>query len=176
MGARERVPERWLGRIRAAERIIVFVGFAVMAGVVFADVVARELGSGGLPWARQTGVWSNIVVAMFGVGLASASGSHLRPRFADGWLPSSWEPALIRIGEAITAAFCFGFACLVILMTWESYQLQERSAILRVVVWPMQAVIAVAFVLAGIRHLCFTIWTDLRPKPTNAFAVGGGRT
>ncbi len=162
-------PAAWLAGLASIERALVCGAFALMVGVVFADVLARELGSGGLPWARQTGVWANIVVAMFGVGLASGSGAHLRPRFADGWLPASWEPVLERVGEVLTAGFCWAFAALAASMAFESMSFGEKSAILRVPVWPVQGLIGVAFVTAGVRHFLFAIWPELRPKPSNVF-------
>lgn len=144
-----------------------FLAFVLMTAVVFADVVSRELTGSGLPWARQVGVWANIVVTMIGLGIASSTGAHLRPRFADRWLPSSWEPALVRVQESIMAAFSLAFAVLIAVVVFESFVLQERSAILRVVVWPMQLVLVVAFVIAGLRHLGFAVYPELRPEEGN---------
>lgn len=134
-----------------------------MTAVVFADVISREVTGSGLPWARQVGVWANIVVTMIGLGIASSTGAHLRPRFADRWLPASWDPVLVRIQEAIMAAFSLAFAVLIGVVVFDSFVLQERSAILRVVVWPMQLVLVVAFVIAGLRHFGFALYPDLRP-------------
>lgn len=171
MSATRELAAQWLERVRAFERSVVFAAFVVMTGVVFADVVARELGGSGLPWARQTGVWANIVVAMFGVGLASGSGSHLRPRFADRWLPAAWDPVVDRIGELVTAIFCGAFAALVVALAYESGRFGEQSAILRLPVWPMQLVIAIAFALAGLRHVAYAVWPRLKPEASSAFVT-----
>ena len=144
-----------------------FLAFALMAAVVFADVVSREITGSGLPWARQVGVWANIAVTMIGLGIASSTGAHLRPRFADHWLPAAWEPVLIRMQEGIMALFCLAFAVLVSVVVYDSYLLQERSAILRVVVWPMQLVLIVAFGLAAFRHFGFALYPELRPQDTS---------
>ena len=77
-----------LKRLVKAEKWISFVAFTLLITVIFADVVSRELTGSGMHWARQVGVYANIFIVMAGFGLASASGQHLRPRFADGWLPA----------------------------------------------------------------------------------------
>ncbi len=95
-----------LRRLLKAEQWISCVAFAVLVTVIFADVLSRELTGSGMHWARQVGVYANIFIVMAGFGLASASGAHLRPRFADGWLPVSWNAALIRLQEGVMALFC----------------------------------------------------------------------
>ena len=81
------------------------------------------------------------LVTLVGIGLASDSGSHLRPRFADRWLPAGWDPVLARLGEALTAAFCIGFAFVALQVVLETRVLDERSIVLRLWVWPFQAVL-----------------------------------
>lgn len=147
------------------ERAIVVVAFAGMVAVVFADVLAREVTGVGLPWARQVGVYFNIFVVMFGIGLASASGSHLRPRFADNWLPARWEPQLAFLQHALFALFCIAFAVVAADMVLTSIRLDERSEILRLPVWPIQAVIPIVFVIAALRHSIYALRPALRPVP-----------
>ena len=137
-----------LGRI---ERGLTTAAFAVLILVVFSDVVSRELSGAGLHWARQAGVWANVVVVMFGLGVASAGGAHLRPRFADGWLPARFAPQLERLQDAGMAIFCLVFAAIVLDVVVESFALSERSVVLRIVIWPIQAAIPVAFTFAGLQ-------------------------
>lgn len=154
---------RALDAIRHVELAVTCAAFAVLAAVLFADVVVREITGSGLSWARQVGVFANVVVTIVGIGLASASGAHLRPRFADGWVPRAWDPWLVRIGELLTALFCLAFAWLALSVVRETYALDERSVVLRLVVWPFQAVLPAAFVLAALRHACYGLWPALRP-------------
>ena len=119
-----------LTRVGGAERALSFAAFMVLIAVVFADVVSREVTGTGLHWARQAGVYANLFVVMFGIGIASAHGAHLRPRFADHWLPSGWEPALIRIQEGLMALFCLGFAAVAAAVVMDSYAFGERSVVL----------------------------------------------
>lgn len=154
---------RLLEGLRRAELAITCAAFAVLALVIFADVLVREISGSGLAWSRQIGVYANVVVTLVGIGLASASGAHLRPRFTDRWLPAAWDPWLTRIGELLTAVFCLTFAWLALSVVRETYALDERSVVLRLAVWPFQAVLPLAFVLAALRHACYGAWPALRP-------------
>ena len=156
----------WLMRLGQMERAISFAAFMVMIVVVFADVMSREVTGAGLHWARQAGVYANLFVVMFGLGVASANGRHLRPRFADSWLPVSWQPALARMQELLMSLFCIAFAVVALTVVRDSMQLAERSAVLGVLIWPFQAVIPVAFGLAGLRHGLYSLYPALRPDDT----------
>jgi TRAP-type C4-dicarboxylate transport system permease small subunit len=153
----------WVAR---AERFLSFAAFMVLIAVVFADVVSRELTGTGLHWARQAGVYANLFVVMFGIGVASAHGAHLRPRFADRWLPGEWEPALVRIQEGLMAVFCLGFAAVALWVVMESYALGERSVALRIAIWPFQAIIPLVFLIAAFRHGAYAAYSSLRPIET----------
>ncbi len=150
------------------------MAFLVLIAVVFADVMSREITGTGLHWARQAGVYANIVVVMLGLGVASARGAHLRPRFADPWLPARWDPALDRIQDGLMALFCLGFAIVAIGVVMQSYELGERSAVLRLVVWPVQAIIPAVFLVAAFRHGAYATFPRLRP-PGSPRDAGGIR-
>lgn len=152
-----------LGRIGRAERSLSFIAFVLLIVIVFADVVSREVTGTGLHWARQAGVYANLFVVMFGFGLASAHGAHLRPRFADKWLPARWEPGLVRIQEGLMAIFCLGFAFVAILVVVDSHALGAKSAVLRIAIWPFQAVIPLVFLIAAFRHAAYAAFSSLRP-------------
>jgi TRAP-type C4-dicarboxylate transport system permease small subunit len=154
-----------LERIGRFERAVTFGGFIVLIVVVFADVVSREIAGTGLHWARQVGVYANLFVIMFGIGLASSAGTHLRPRFADNWLPASWSGVLDRLQDGLMAIFCLGFAVVAVGMVYEGFELAERSAVLGIVIWPFQAVIPLVFGLATFRHGVYALYPALRPAP-----------
>jgi TRAP-type C4-dicarboxylate transport system permease small subunit len=154
----------WLGWCGRVERTVTFTAFLLMVTVVFADVAARELTGTGLHWARQAGVYANLVVVMLGIGLAAAEAGHLRPRFADGWLPASWDPWLNRVSEGLMALFCLTFAAVAGGVVADSFAMGERSTVLRIVVWPFQAVIPLAFGLAAIRHALYGLYPALAPR------------
>jgi len=154
---------RLLEYLRRAELVITCCAFGILGSVVFADVLMREFTGSGLAWARQVGVYANVVVTIVGIGLASSGGAHLRPRFADKWLPAAWAPALTRIGELLTAIFCLAFAWVALQVVIETYELDERSVVLRLIVWPFQSVLPLAFLVAAARHGAYGLWPGLRP-------------
>ena len=154
-----------LGHLERVERVVTFGCFLILIAVVFADVVSREVAGTGLHWARQVGVYANLFVIMFGIGLASAAGAHLRPRFADGWLPASWSRVLNRLQDAIMAIFCCGFAAIAAGIVYDGFLLIERSAVLGIVVWPFQSVLPLVFLIATFRHGAYASFPALRPMP-----------
>jgi TRAP-type C4-dicarboxylate transport system permease small subunit len=163
--------ERALHRLGAAERIVTCAAFLVLIVAVFADVLSREVTGTGLHWARQAGVYANIVVVLFGLGLASAGGAHLRPRFADAWLPQRCAPALQRLNDFGMAVFCAAFAVVALGMVSDSFALQERSVALLIVIWPFQASVPLAFAVAALRHLVYAGYPELRPADVGALAA-----
>lgn len=161
---------RTLAVLFQVERGIACAAFAVLVIVIFGDVAIRVATGSGLYWARQIGVYANVIVVMFGIGLASANNSHLRPRFADGWLPKSWAPFLDHFGEFLMALFCLVFTAVAFDLVSETYEIDVRSVVLRIIVWPIQGVIPLVFALATLRHSLFAIWPDLRPPEQGALS------
>lgn len=136
----------------------------VMVLVIFGDVAVREVTGTGVHWTRQVGVYANVVLVMFGMGLASASGAHLRPRFADRWLPQHWDSFLNRLANALMSIFCVAACIVAARVVGESFLLEEKSTVLRWSVWPVQSVIPAAFALAAIRHAIFCMFPPLDPN------------
>ncbi len=147
---------RWEQRISAA-------AFLVLTAVLAADVFSRELTGTGLVWARQVGVYANLLLTLAGLGIASAAGAHLRPRFADGWLPIRFHHTAARLQECVMAGACALFALLGVLATHETFTLAERTSLPDWPVWPFQVVIPLVFAVAALRHGCFALWPALRP-------------
>ncbi|MGI9229154.1 MAG: TRAP transporter small permease [Gammaproteobacteria bacterium] len=145
------------------ETTVTTLAFVVLVAAIFADVLAREFTGTGLHWARQVGVYANIIVVMLGIGVASARAGHLRPRFADSWLPARWEPLLETLKDLVMAGFCLVFAGLAAKVTLDALLLQERSVLIGILIWPILAVIPLAFILAAIRHLIYALTPGLRP-------------
>lgn len=158
----------WLKRLDNFERGATFAAFTFMVVAIFADVLWRETTGVGLHWARQAGVYANIFVVMLGLGLASSAGSHLRPKFADSWLPASWDRQINRLAELLTAIFFSAFAAFGARITYSAFMLEERSVLIGVLVWPMMAVIPLAFFIATIRHGAYAINPDWRPDQQQA--------
>jgi TRAP-type C4-dicarboxylate transport system permease small subunit len=156
-----------LALLARVERGITFAAFLVLITVVFLDVVSRELTGSGVHWASQAGVYANVIVVMVGLGVASATGAHLRPRFADRWLPARFNALLERLQELLMALFCAAFAGLGVDIVLETWRLGEVSPVLGNPVWPVQLIVPLAFVIASLRHGLYALWPGLRPVPAN---------
>jgi TRAP-type C4-dicarboxylate transport system permease small subunit len=128
------------------------------------DVVLRELTGNGIPWSHQAGLYANLIVAVFGMGLAAAAGTHLRPRFADGWLPDAWQASLQRLSYLVTALFLLGFAVLGVQLVAETLRLGEIASVLRIPLWPMQALIPLGFTATALRYGCYALHPQLAPE------------
>ena len=159
------------------ERLLTIAAFIVLVLVVFADVVSREVQGAGLFWASQTGVWANVIVVMAGFGLASSAGAHLRPRFADQWLPVSWHATIETLQHIVMALFCLSLGLLASRVVAGSWQLGELSLDLFLPVWPIQLFLPLAFLAGTLRHGLYAFYPSLRPIESNsaAFVVGDDR-
>lgn len=168
--AQHRLVRRVLGVLQTAEKLLAGSAFAVLVLVVFADVLSREITGAGLYWASQVAVWANVIVVMAGFGLASAHGAHLRPRFADTWVPERWAPALETIQHLCMALFSLAFGLLAGRVVAGSWRLGEVSIDLFVPVWPIQIFLPLAFFAAALRHSIYAFVPALRPSDSSALA------
>jgi len=171
----EQVAKRVLVLIGRVERWLCIIAFAVLVAVLFADVLSRELTAAGLHWASQIGVWANVAVVMAGFGLASASGAHLRPRFLDAIFPDSWDSGLRRLQHIFMAVFCAAIGFVSFVVVFESYRLGVVEITLFMPVWPVQALLPLAFFVATVRHLIYAVFARLQPAESGAFDINADR-
>ncbi len=167
----ERLAQRVLAVVSRVERWLCIAAFALLVAVLFADVLSRELTAAGLHWASQIGVWANVAVVMAGFGLASASGAHLRPRFLDELLPASWNDLLGVLQHLLMALFCVAIGWVSLTVVLDSYQLGAVELTLFWPVWPVQALLPLAFFAAALRHLIYAFFARLRPADSGAFDI-----
>lgn len=151
----------WVGRV---ERGITLAAFALMALSLMADVISRRLFMTGLIGATEIAVIGMVAVAMFGIGIATDEGAHLRPRVFDALIPAGMVAGLERIASAVTAVFFGAFAVLAIWMVIESIGLGDRTEILRLPIWTLQAMIALAFTTNALRFLIYAVDPSLHPS------------
>lgn len=152
-----------LNVIGATERWLTISAFALMALALLADVISRRIFLTGLIGATEIAVVGMVAVAMFGIGVATDTGAHLRPRLFDFLIPKSFEPVLDRLVSAVTAAFFAVFAGLAVWMVIESVILSDRTEILRLPIWTLQMMIAAAFITNFIRFAAYAIDPGLKP-------------
>ncbi len=154
---------RLLAAIRTGEVALTSAAFAILVIVIFADVVWRWTTGSGIFWAREVGVFANIVLTIIGIGIASSDGTHLRPRFFDRVFPPAWDRTLTRIQELRTAVGFALRAWIAVRVVQETISLEDRSIVLRWLIWPVQLVLPVAFALGALRHGIFGLVPSLRP-------------
>lgn len=173
MSLDERVAWALLAALSRLERVVTIAAFLVLILVLFADVLSRELTGAGLTWARQIGVLANVFLTLVGIGIASAHGTHLRPRFADGWVSESWTPVLETLQDLLMAVFCMAVAAVATIAVRETFLLEERLAVLHWAVWPFQMVLPAVFMVASLRHGLMAVYPKLRPRVSGPIDAAG---
>jgi TRAP-type C4-dicarboxylate transport system permease small subunit len=153
-----------LAAMRRAEVVVTTAAFLMLIAVIFGDVLMRRITGSGIVWAREVGVFANIALTIIGIGLASADGTHLRPRVFDRLVPRSWDPAMTRIQEALTAIAFGVLAWIAFSVVRETIALDDRSFVLRWAVWPIQACLPLAFAAGFVRHGIYALDPSLRPQ------------
>ena len=130
--------------LRRLEEIGTALAFAVMVLVLGWDILGREVFGGGKIWATPIAVYCNVVIAFIGMGVASAGGAHLRPKFLDNAAPAALDGAFNRLTDIGFALFSFGAAWLCLKVVRESIDLAETDPVLQWQVWPFQIILVVA--------------------------------
>lgn len=159
-----RISKIYLKSAFEAEKAIVFVTFAAMLGALLADVIGREIFGRGVFGSVKFAVYALILCAMAGFGLSTASGSHLRPQFLDFLSQGRSETFVRRIGHIASMAILLMLAWGALNMVAFSRMIEERDLTLDWLVWPVQLILPVAFVLSALRHLIYAVYPALMPE------------
>jgi len=147
------------------EATICALAFAAAVIALMADVVGREVFGHGVFGAQRVAVWATAVAGLVGFALVTAESGHLRPRFADGWLPRAAEPVIERVADLVSATICVFLGSHAIDFVRSSYELGDRGVGITILVWPLQIILPWMFLSSAFRYLCFAAWPDLRPAP-----------
>lgn len=145
------------------EKAVAFAVFVLMLAALAADVIGREVFGHGVFGAVKFSVYALIYCAMAGFGIATASGSHLRPKLLDKVLPLAWRPMAVRLGQFASVAILLLLAWAGLTFVQQAWALQERDVTLNVLIWPVQLALPLGFVLSALRHLCWGVFSDLLP-------------
>lgn len=171
--AARRLVEAW----HRVECWIAVAAFGFIAAILVLDVLGREIlgpglqllgvdaGATGIFASQRLSVYALVIGAFCGIGIATATGSHLVPRVAFGWIPAAWGPAMDRLADVLTAAFLCGVVYFGFQFVSSSYEIDLRAPVLDWSVWPFQLAIPLGFLSAAARYACFAVWPDLRPQP-----------
>ena len=158
------------------ECYVAVAAFGFIALILLLDVLGRELLgpivrlfglklATGIFASQKMSVFALVIGSFAGIGIATATGSHLVPRVAFGWVPTHWGPWLDRLADLITAVFLAGVAYYGFKFVFSSMSIDLRAPVLNWPVWPIQLSIPLGFLSAAGRYLLFAIWPDLRPVP-----------
>ncbi len=158
--------QRLLAWLRAFEATICVVAFAGAAIALIADVLGREFFGSGIFGAQRFAVWATAIAGLVGFALVTADGGHLRPRFADGWLPKAMAPIIDRLSDLISALILIGLGVYAVDFVLGSYRLGEVGLAIRIPIWPIQIILPWMFFSSALRHLAFAAWPVLRPTPS----------
>jgi TRAP-type C4-dicarboxylate transport system permease small subunit len=167
------IADRW----HQLECWIAVAAFAFIAVILLLDVLGREILGPlirllGFP-ATATGIFASQKLSIFalvigsfaGIGIATATASHLVPRVGFGWIPASWEPWFNRLADLITGLFLVGVAYYAWIFVESSMATDLRAPVLDWPVWPIQLAIPIGFLSAAGRYFMYAAWPSIRPQP-----------
>ena len=168
-----RVVEVW----HRGECWVAVAAFGFIAGIMLLDVIGRELlgpllrfvglnpGATGIFAAQKLSVFALVIGSFVGIGIATATGSHIAPRFAYGWVPASWGPFMDRLADVLTGLFLLAVAWYGFKFVGSSLKTDLRAPVLDWPVWPIQLSIPLGFVSAAGRYFFYAVWPALKPLP-----------
>lgn len=151
------------------EGAVAAIAFVMAATAILADVVGREFFGQGIWGSTKFAVFGAVTAGFLGLGLATHAGMHLRPKFADGWLPKPLEPVMARLSPLVTAILYFCVAWYAGLYVHETRIAGQAAPVLEFPLWLIQILMPYAFVSNGVRNLIYAVSPDLAPKPRGVF-------
>jgi len=160
----------------SVECLIAVAAFGFIAVVLIVDVAGRELltpiyrafdiqGSAGVFAAQKMCVYALVIGSFCGVGVATATGSHLLPRIGFGWVSKEFAPTMDRIADLVSGLFFVGVAWFGWVYVESSMQAGLRAQAFDMPIWPIQLAIPLGFLSAAVRYFFFAAWPALRPLP-----------
>ena len=159
-----------------AECLVAVAAFGLIAALLILDVAGREvLGpiyklldikrATGVYGAQKLSVYALVVGSFCGIGIATATASHLLPRVGFGWIPVAWAPTMDRCADVLTGLFMVGVAYYGWVFVSSTMAAGLRAQAFDLPVWPFQTAIPLGFLSAAVRYFCFAAWPTLRPLP-----------
>jgi TRAP-type C4-dicarboxylate transport system permease small subunit len=158
------------------ECYVAVAAFGLIALLLLADVIGREFigpilhklnlysGSTGIFGSQRVSVYALVVGSFAGIGIATATSSHLVPRVGFGWTPREWEPWIDRAADVITGVVLLIVAYFGMKFVASSRAVDLRAPVLDWSIWPIQLAIPLGFASAAVRYLAYAAWPSLRPE------------
>ncbi len=152
-----------LAHLQKAETFVAVLAFVTVAGLLFADVAAREFFGNGIFAAQKIAVYATAVAGMLGFAIVVGVHGHLRPKIIDKVFPESWNPLLDRLGDAVSSAICVFMGGIAADFAYTSFDVGEVGMVLMNKLWWMQAIIPYAFFSSAFRFLVYAALPATRP-------------
>jgi TRAP-type C4-dicarboxylate transport system permease small subunit len=149
--------------------------FGFIAGILILDVLGREFlgpllrlagfdpGPTGIFASQKLSIFALVIGSFAGLGIATATGAHIVPGFAAGWVPQAWKPAFDRAADLITGLFLVGVTWFGLKFVGSSFKTDLRAPVLDWPVWPIQLAIPLGFLSAAGRYFVYAAWPALKP-------------
>lgn len=149
--------------------------FSFIAIILVLDVTGREfLGPGlallgidvgptGIFASQRLSIYALVVGSFAGIGIATATGSHLVPRVGFSWVPKAWSGGMDRLADLVTGLFLLGVVYYGGAFVLSTYTADLRAPVLDWVIWPFQLAIPAGFLSAAGRYFVYALWPALRP-------------
>ena len=171
--ASRRMVEGW----HKGECWLAVICFGFIAGILILDVLGREFlgpflrliglepGATGIFSSQKLSIFALVIGSFAGIGIATATGAHIVPAFASGWVPAEWKPIFDRAADLLTGLFLVGVAWFGLKFVGSSFKTDLRAPVLDWPVWPIQLAIPLGFLSAAGRYFVYAAWPALRPAP-----------
>lgn len=138
--------------------------YGLVAFALVLDVLARELFNHSIFGIQRAAVYLVIATAYLGMGLATGENKHLRPRFADGWLPASWQTGLKRLSDLVATILFALMGYLSLQLVATSFQWQDQASMLNIPLWTLQWVMPYGFLSCSLRYAMYFFNPSLKPQ------------
>ncbi len=168
---------RLMGTWHKGECWVAVIAFGFIAGILVLDVLGREFlgpllrflgfepGATGIFASQKLSIFALVIGSFAGIGIATATGAHIVPSFASGWVPRRWQRAYDRAVDLLTGLFLIGVVWFGLKFVGSSFKTDLRAPVLDWPVWPIQLAIPLGFLSAAGRYLIYAAWPVLRPVP-----------
>ena len=167
---------RFLAGWHRVECLVAVAGFGLIAALLVLDVTGRELlgsiykafdikGTTGVYGAQKLSVYALVLASFCGIGIATATASHLLPRVGFGWIPEAWGPTMNRFADLLSGVFMVGVAYYGWQFVSSTMAVGLRAQAFDLPVWPFQMAIPLGFLSAAVRYFVFAAWPATRPLP-----------
>ena len=150
---------RWLLRV---ETLVAGAFYAVAAGILFADVVAREVFATPIWGGQRSAVLLANAAALIGIGVAVALNRHIRPSILDGVTPERFVPVVTRLGHLVAATVFMVGAYYGAVLVLDNREMGFNTPPLDLKISIPQLALPYGLASAGLRSLLFAVRPDLQ--------------